>query len=201
MKTLRLPFFLALICLIISCSKSDQQNPDDNNFATVYGGKPYKGSVVGVRSAGGTETHRWEGEGRIVFIEPKADSISMVMLADFGSVGEINLKLRGAYRGTGFFAENENIKLQIKDAKIAGNVTNAAQRMLFDGSLTPERSDLVLMVEFVQGQEGFPPGSKLEMTFDTSRKVDDDDNDGGCEMRLVPIWSPSGVTMGMVPDC
>lgn len=200
MKLLPHPLLLAFICLTIACSKNDQENIDDNTFANVYGGKPYKGSVVAVRLADGTETHRWDGEGRIVFIEPTADSVSMVMLADLGSVGEINLKLRGAQRGSAFFADNENIKFQIREEKITGNVSNAAQRMAFNGSLSPERSGLVVTVEFVAGQEGFPPGSKLEMTFDTSREADGD-NGEGCTMRMVPIWSPTGVTMGMVPDC
>ncbi len=196
----QLVIYIFMLFIIMGCSRKDENQPGDNNFADLYGGNPYKGSVTGIRSEGGNQTHRWEGDGRIVLIEPTADSVSLVVMADFRDIGEVNLKFRGAYNHNSFHAESDHITFQINNQKITGIIANTDQKMSFDGTLTTEQSKLIMTIEFIQGQEGFPPGSTLEVIFDTSRKISDDD-EGGCNMRMVPILGPSGMTMGMVPDC
>jgi len=43
-------------------------------------------------------------------------------------------------------------------------------------------------------------GDKKKETM-KNKWLNDVNDTEGCQMRLVPIWSPSGMTMGMVPDC
>ncbi len=191
-----LPFLL-----LLGCSK-DNMPDQGGDFATRHGGNPFKGSVVGIRSASGAETHRWDGAGRVAFIEQTADSVSLVLMADFDAVGEVNLKIRGAYGNDSFQATGSNLDFSIANGNIQGNAASRQQQFTFTGSITPTKSILNVRVEFLEGQEGFPQGSALELAFDTAREQPDGADDGtGCNLRLVPIWSPSGVTMGMVPDC
>lgn len=199
MKALYSLILLLLTLLFASCSKDSDEHVEEHDFATLYGGNPYKGTVIGTRSISGNDTHRWEGDARIVVMEATGDSASVVVMADFADVGEINLKIRGAYHRSSFYAEGEQVDFQINNQNIKGSIANQMQKIDLNGTLTSAHSDLVMVVEFLQGQDGFPPGSKLVMTFETSRNVNE--NTAGCTMRVVPIWGPSGMTMGMVPDC
>lgn len=201
MKNSNLIWCILLFALLPGCSKDDTAITT-KDFTTLYGGRPFKGSAAGIRSQSGRETHRWGGEGRVAVIEVSRDSVSLVFMADFAEVGEVNLKIRGAYQGNGFQATGPSLDFSIVDGKISGNAVNEQQRIVFSGTIAPETSKLDMRIEFLQGQEGFPEGSVLELNLDTSREHGDSSGDGaGCNMRLVPIWSPSGMTMGMVPDC
>lgn len=191
---------MLLFTLLLGCSKDDTETAA-KDFATLYGGRPFKGSAAGIRSQSGRETHRWSGEGRVAVIEVSRDSVSLVFMADFAEVGAVNLKIRGAYRGNRFQATGPSLDFSIVDGKISGNAVNEQQRIVFSGAIAPGTSMLDMRIEFLQEQEGFPEGSVLELSLDTSREHGDGSGDGGCNMRLVPIWSPSGMTMGMVPDC
>src|SRR5690606_16388227 len=185
---------------LLGCAKEDAQPTAD--FVTVFGGTPFNGSVTGIRSVSGSETHRWDGTGSIALIETSPDSVSLVWMADFGDVGEVNLKIRGSYEQSYFQVTGPNADFHIADGKIVGRIANEQQAITFGGTMSPERSALTVRVEFLREQEGFPEGSMLDLNFDTRRNPDGGtDGGGGCDMRLVPIWGPSGMTMGMVPDC
>lgn len=74
--------------------------------------------------------------------------------------------------------------------------------MRFEGMMKKEQAKMTAQIYFKEASDPFPKGSTLSLSFDTNREVSDDDDDGsGCQMRLVPIWGPNGMTMGMVPDC
>lgn len=200
-------FYLSTIFIALAlgaCSKSDQQE-NQEDFVSIYGGKPYKGTAKGERSANGTTNYRWEGEGRVALIEQTADSVSLVFMADFDEEGEINFKVRGRYDGQHFYTADQDdpsIYFEVSEERITSNITNDVQKMQFGGRLGREKADLTMRVEFLEASGIFPAGSELELRFETARDLATDDGDGsGCSMRLVPIWSPSGVTMGMVPDC
>ena len=187
--------------LLLGCSKDDMQDSRED-FATLHGGSPFKGTTEGIRSESGRETHRWNGSGRMALIERSADSVSLVLMADFGDVGEVNLKIRGAYGTNSFQATGSNLNFRITDGKIDGKVANQQQKFDFSGTMSPTKSVLSVHIEFLEGQEGFPQGAVLEIRFETERNQDNiSDDGGGCDLRLVPIWGPSGMTMGMVPDC
>lgn len=192
--------YLFLFIFLLACSKEDPQPMED--FVTLYGGAPFKGTAVGIRSVSGSETHRWDGTGSIALIETSPDSVSLIFMADIADIGEVNLKVRGAYGRDHFQATGPDHDFSISDGKVDGHVANDQQAITFGGTMSRGQSVLAVRVEFLQGQEGFPGGSALELHFDTRRDLDDDPDGGeGCGVRLVPIWGPSGMTMGMVPDC
>lgn len=101
---------------------------------------------------------------------------------------------------------NPTIYFRIIEEQIMGSIKNSVQQMLFHGSMRKEQVSMTMQVDFVEENGPFPKGSSLNLTFETDQEVSENDGDGsGCGTRLgnrlVPIWSPSGVTMGLVPDC
>lgn len=203
MKTIHLSLVIACLLLLSGCTKDNDGEDANQNFNEVFGGKPYKGTAKGVLFQNETPIYTWDGEGRIALIEATADSVSIVFMADFGNDDEMNIKLRGKLDGAAYLMETTDPDnfFRIVDEKITGQINNAQQQMIFDGSLRRETAAMNMRVTFKEATDVFPAGSVLELTFDTRRTIDDNDDGEGCQMRLVPIWSPSGVTMGMVPDC
>ena len=202
MKKLLILFTVGL--LLASCAKDDSENSGDQTFDKLFGGKPYVGTARGVRSQPGAADYTWNGEGRIAVIEASGDSVSVVFMADFDDQGEINLKFRGKIVGPDLrleAAESESYFV-ISNEQIDGKIENAAQRMAFDGIFQRGKANMDMTVYFKQADGAFPQGSTLNLTLNTSREIPaEGDDESGCKLRLVPIWSPSGVTMGMVPDC
>lgn len=194
-------FFAAL--LLLGCGKDDHSDINREDFVSLYGGKPFKGTAIGLLSEAGQTTYTWNGEGRIALIEATTDSVSLVFIADFDDEGEINFKVRGAYDGTQYSTgRDQSSYFNVQDQQIDGLIINEDQRMTFQGKMEKEKATLNMRVEFLKETGSFPQGSLLDLTFETTREIVAGDEDGeGCQMRLVPIWSPSGVTMGMVPDC
>jgi hypothetical protein len=98
--------------------------------------------------------------------------------------------------------EISDIFFRIKDQTINGKFISEAQEMSFDGNLRRDKGQMKMVAIFKQETESFPEGTGLELNFDTSRDITENDDGGsGCQMRMVPIWGPNGMTMGMVPDC
>jgi len=195
---------LTLTLLLVGCTKEEDGEITKEDFASVYGGKPFVGTAKGIQFQDGAEYYTWNGEGRLALIETTADSVSIVFMADFASEGEINFKVRGKFEGGRFHMETEDpqIFFRVADEKISGNLDNAAQDMSFEGTMKQEKVNMVMEVLFKEENGPFAKGSSLKLSFDASRQVTGDDEDGeGCKMRLVPIWGPNGMTMGMVPDC
>mgnify|MGYP000872849668 CR=1 FL=1 len=203
MKTIHLSLLMVSVVIITSCTKDNNERGGIQNFNETFGGKPFKGTATGVRSQNGADDFTWNGEGQIALIEATADSVSMVFMANFGALGEMNFKVRGKYNHSTYLMDtgDPSIFFHIIDEKITGATNNAQQEMIFQGTLRKETASIDIHVNFKEENGPFPKGSSLELTFDTRRTIDDRDIGEGCQMRLVPIWSPSGVTMGMVPDC
>ncbi|MCL7987149.1 hypothetical protein M8998_04250 [Sphingobacterium sp. lm-10] len=200
----KLFIILTLGLLFAACAKDNTESMEDRNFNKLFGGKPYIGTARGVRSQPGTADYTWNGEGRVAVIEASGDSVSVVFMADFADEGEINLKFRGKIDGSDLRLEaaGSTSYFLITNEQIDGKIENASQSMVFDGILQRGKADMTLSVYFKQTDGAFPAGSTLNLQLNTSREIpNDEDNDAGCQMRLVPIWSPNGITMGMVPDC
>ena len=191
--------------LFLGCAKENDENTNFKNFTEEYGGKPFKGSVTQVVTGEGFEDINWNGDGMITLIEASDDSISVVFLADFGNQSEINFKMRGIVDGLNFrFEDDESASFfHVVDEKISGNSESTVQQMRFDGTMKKDQAKMTAQIYFKDANGPFPKGANLKLDFNTSREItnNDDGGDYGCQMRLVPIWSPSGVTMGMVPDC
>ena len=197
---------LFIVCIFfLGCTKENNENTTSDNFAGKYGGKPFKGSVNQVLSGEGFDDLNWNGEGMISLIESSDDSISVVFLADFGDQSEINFKMRGKVDGFNFRSENNEPTsfFRIVDEKISGNSQSAAQQMNFEGTMEKGQTKMTAKIYFKEASHPCPKGATLSLKFNTSREItgDDDGDVSGCQMKLVPIWSPTGVTMGMVPDC
>lgn len=203
MKTTHSTLLLAFMLLLTGCAKENNEQEANQNFNETFGGTPFKGTATGIRSQNGADDYTWKGEGRIALIEATADSVSMVFMADFGDLGEMNFKVRGKYDRSTYRMDttDPSIFFHIIDENISGAIKNKQQEMSFEGSLKKETASMTMRVNFKEENGPFPKGSSLKLTFDTRRTIDDGDDGEGCKMRLVPIWSPSGVTMGMVPDC
>ncbi|PRD48432.1 hypothetical protein C5745_04295 [Sphingobacterium haloxyli] len=189
--------------LFLGCTKEDGQDIEDDDFSAYYGGTPFKGTASGIRLQDDQDNYTWEGTGRVALIESSLDSVSLVFMADFGNEGEINLKMRGKTEGSAFRLETEDPSnfFRVIDGKITGSTENHLQKMFFEGSMEKEQVNMAVEVQFKEAEGAFPKGSRLRLRFNTSRNITDNDNGSGCQMRLVPIWSPNGMTMGMVPDC
>lgn len=195
---------LVLSLVLVGCSKDGDEIAPKDNFSDLFGGKPFKGTAEGVRINEGDENYTWNGEGTVAVIEASGDSVSIVFMADFGEEGDINLKMRGKVEGSNFLMESEGSAsfFRIVNEKITGDISNDAQEMNFEGTLREEQANMKVRVYFKETTGAFPKGSSLNLTFKTSREVSEDDDSGeGCQMRMVPIWGPNGMTMGMVPDC
>lgn len=203
MKATNLSLIGMFLILLSACSKDNGGQDTNQNFNETFGGKPFKGTAKGVLLEDGVESYTWNGEGRVAFIEATADSVSIVFMADFGELGETNFKVRGKYDISSYRMEptDPNIFFRIIDGKITGAIDNAQQEMSFEGTMRRETTVMHMRVNFKEENGPFSKGSTLDLTFDTRRTIDDNGDGGGCQMRLVPIWSPTGVTMGMVPDC
>ncbi len=201
--TLKIIFGLLLSLSFFGCTKDETENLNDENFVSAYGGKPFKGKAKGIRSEDGQTTYEWNGDGRIAIIETTADSASIVFMADFGKEGEINFKLRGAYSGLSYQLsdQQQNPVFMISDQRIIGEITNSEQQMIFNGSMAKNQAILNVQVKFKKETGAFPEGAVLDLTIDGERTIAEEGSGEGCQMRLVPIWSPNGITMGMVPDC
>jgi len=195
-------FMVSILCL--GCTKEDNQAQEGEDFNSLYGGIPYKGTVQGSISLDGGNELDLSGEGSIALIEDKQDSVSIVFLSDIEDLGEINIKIRGKFDQKSFYMGNENpdIYFKVVDQIINGKFVSEMQEMDFDGKLERELGQMKMIAIFKQETESFPKGTRLELDFDTRREVTENDDDGsGCQMRMVPIWGPNGMTMGMVPDC
>ena len=192
MKTIHSTLLLAFILLLTGCAKENNEQEANQNFNEIFGGTPFKGTATGIRSQNGANDYTWKGEGRIALIEATADSVSMVFMADFGDLGEMNFKVRGKYdRSTYRMATTDpSIFFRIIDENILGAIKNTQQEMSFEGSLKKETASMTMRVNFKAENGPFPSGSSLNLTFDTNRTIEDGDNSEGCKMRLVPIWSP-----------
>ncbi|WP_353126320.1 hypothetical protein [Parapedobacter pyrenivorans] len=190
--------------LLIGCSKDESKVIENDNFETLYGGRPYVGTARSIRSQQNVADYTWNGEGRVAVIESNNDSISVVFMADFDDEGEINLKFRGKMHGSELRleAEGSDNYFVISQEEIEGQFENAGQSMAFDGVFQRGKVDLNVNVLFKQTNGAFAAGSTLNLQLNTSREIPTEgDNGPGCNMRLVPIWGPAGMTMGMVPDC
>ncbi|WP_156309500.1 hypothetical protein [Sphingobacterium endophyticum] len=189
--------------LLLGCAKDDDPPRENEDFNSLYGGIPYKGTVQGLISLKGNKLNL-SGVGTIALFEDSKDSVSIVFLADIDDLGEINIKIRGRFDRESFYMEKENsdIFFRIMDQTIDGKFISEVQEMSFGGNLRVDKSQMKMVAIFKQETESFPEGTRLELNFDTSRKIRENDDDGsGCQMRMVPIWGPNGMTMGMVPDC
>lgn len=189
--------------LLLGCAKDDGPARKNEDFNSLYGGIPYKGTVQGRMSLEGNRLDL-SGDGTIAIIEDAKDSVSIVFLADIDDLGEINIKIRGRFDRESFYMEKENsdIFFRIMDQTINGKFISEAQEMSFDGNLRRDKCQMKMVAIFKQETESFPEGTGLELNFDTSRDITENDDGGsGCQMRMVPIWGPNGMTMGMVPDC
>lgn len=194
----------ALLFILGSCSKEKSNDIHPDTFKSLYGGKPFQGSATALLEREDFDDLIWEGDATVALIEPSDDSVSMVFLGDFGNKSEINFKLRGKTEGSHFRLEgtNSNIFFQINDEKITGNLDNGVQKISFEGTMGKERAKVTAHILFKKASDPFPKGAVLKLELDARREIVGDEEDGpGCQMRLVPIWGPSGMTMGMVPDC
>src|SRR5690606_9114913 len=190
--------------LLLGCTKEDDQVRESEDFSSLYGGIPYKGTVRGSLLLEGGNKLDLSGAGSIALIEDTRDSVSIVFLSDIEDLGEINIKIRGKYDRKSFYTGNENsdIYFKITDQTINGEFISETQEMTFDGRLEREQRQMKMLAVFKKETESFPKGTRLELNFNTSRDVTENDSGGsGCQMRMVPIWGPNGMTMGMVPDC
>lgn len=192
-----------VIVMLTGCGKSEQALPVGDRFGDQFGGMPYLGDATGELFIDGSLMYTWDGEATVSAIEQTADSVSLVFQADFGDEGEINLKIRGRDQHGNFLLEETGAVLRIIDGAISGSFENAAQTISFSGDADKRYVFANIDVLFNQSTDVFPAGSTLKLAFHTSRDVEvEHPGDGnGCQMRLVPIWSPNGMTMGMVPDC
>lgn len=196
-------FFAAMLLFALGCAKDEGVADRSDNFIESYGGTPFKGEAKGIRSVNGEANYTWTGDGRIVLMESTADSVSILFMADFGDEGEINFKVRGAHRDLNFQAggEDPTQAFTVNDGQLRGKIINQDQSIDFNGDLQREKAIVHMHVEFLEETGVFPANAVLDLHFDTQRKAAEADDTEGCQMRLVPIWSPSGMTMGMVPDC
>jgi hypothetical protein len=193
--------FLCIILLLLSagCSKENVNNKD---FATTYGGKPYKGDVRVELFENGTSLNTWNGDGRIAVIEAEADSVSIVFMADYGTTGEVNFKVRGKYDQMNYMmGDQQPSYFKVNGKTIDGKIFTADQNFNFTGTIENERVNMTMQVEFLKDLNGFKQGDRLDLNFNTTRDISEGNSTEGCQMRMVPIWSPNGMTMGMVPDC
>ncbi len=195
------PFTLLMaIALLAGCGKDESEQLVGGRFGEQFGGTPYRGDATGELMIDGELAYVWEGTATISAIEQTADSVSLVFQANFGDEGEVNLKMRSRDHYGNFLLENPDAVLQIVDGAISGKIENAAQTIALSGDIRDRHALADMEILFNQRTDVFPAGSTLTLAFRTSREVEHTDGDG-CAMRLVPIWSPSGMTMGMVPDC
>ncbi|WP_433895863.1 hypothetical protein [Sphingobacterium mizutaii] len=193
---------LIVSILFLGCNKDDDPARGREDFNSLYGGIPYKGTVRGSIALEGDKLDL-SGDGTIALIEETKDSVSVVFLADIDDLGEINIKIRGRIDRESFYMEKENSEIffRITDNAINGKFFSEVQEMTFDGNLSRETVHMKMTAIFKQATDSFPKGTRLELDFDSSRKVTENDDGTGCQMRMVPIWGPNGMTMGMVPDC
>lgn len=198
---------LVHVCFLLffaGCTKEGDHTGDGEDFNSRYGGIPYKGTVHGHISLDEGGTLDLSGDGSIALIEATGDSVSIVFLSDIDDIGEINIKIRGEFDSQTFHLEKESSGLyfRIVDHIISGKFISETQDMAFEGKLEQEIGRMKMVATFKEETESFPMGTRLELNFDTSRKITENDDDGsGCQMRMVPVWGPNGMTMGMVPDC
>ncbi len=185
-----------------SCSKDSSESEQDS-FIIQYGGKPYKGESTGDFYTNGERRQSWNGSATIALIEVEGDSVSMYIGADFGNDSKLNFKIRGKQEGLDYSREKgDKDHFAIRGDQITGYFENPDQIMQFNGKMEKGQARISAKVTFLRTSGVFPKGSELNLSFDTSRKIEKPgENDEGCQMRMVPIWSPSGMTMGMVPDC
>ena len=200
-------FAVALVTIgFMGCSKNEKSPPAPSGFGDQYDGTPYRGDATGKLFTDGSLQYTWEGNATVSAIEQTADSISLVFQADFGDEGEINLKIRGQDRDGNFLLENPDEVFRVIDNDIFGQFENDAQAVSFSGDFRERHVFADVDVLFHEDTDVFPAGSTLKLAFRATREIAVEDpgtsNGGnGCTLRLVPVWSPSGMTMGMVPDC
>ena len=208
MKAIILSVFaiVASAMMFVSCSKSEKPQSTPDSFGSQYGGTPYRGDATGKLFTDGSLQYTWEGNATVSAIEQTADSVSLVFQADFGDEGEITLKIRGRDHNGSFLLENPNEVFRIVNNDIFGELENDSQMLSFSGDFRERHVFADVDVLFHEDTGVFPAGSTLKLAFRTTREIAVEDpgtsNGGnGCTLRLVPVWSPSGMTMSMVPDC
>ena len=195
------------ILVFMGCSKDEKSQPTQNRFGDQFGGTPYLGDATGKLFVDGSLQYTWEGTATVSAIEQTADSISVVFQANFGDEGEINLKIRGQDHDGNLLFESGEDAFRIIDSDITGQFDNETQALSFSGDFRERHVFADVDVLFHESTDVFPAGSTLKLAFRATREIAVDappntpDSGNGCTLRLVPVWSPSGLTMGMVPDC
>lgn len=189
------------IAMLVGCSKDENEQLSKGRFGEQFGGTPYRGNATGELFVDDELIYVWEGTATVSAIEQTADSVSLVFQANFGDEGEVNLKMRGRDYDGDFLLENPDAVLRVIDGTISGRLENPAQTIALSGDVHDRYVNADIEVLFNQSTEVFPAGSTLKLAFRTAREVEHTGGGDGCAMRLVPIWSPNGMTMGMVPDC
>ena len=201
---MRMIVLLIMSTLFLGCAKENDQTNQDEDFTAFYGGIPYKGTVSGRVSIDGGNNLDLSGKGSIALIEATKDSVSIVFMSNIDRLGEINIKIPGKFDRKSFYMEDENplIYFKIIEQNIDGKSISDSQEMTFEGKMEKTRGQMKMVAVFKKETESFPKGTRLELNFDTNRDISNSNGDvGGCGTRLVPVWSPNGVVMGMVPDC
>ena len=208
MRAIILFTFATVLAFVVfmGCSKDEKPHTSQSSFGDQFGGTPYRGDATGKLFINGSLQYTWEGNATVSAIEQTTDSISLVFQANFGDEGEINLKIRGQDDNGNFLLESPGTVFRIIDNDIFGQFENDAQTLSFSGDFRERHVFADVDVLFIESTDVFPAGSTLTLAFRATREIavdaPDTPNDGnGCTMRLVPVWSPSGLTMGMVPDC
>ncbi len=189
----------------MACQKNDSDDLSNQNFYGLYGGRPYRGAAKAVINAPTVDRDVvLDGDGRIALMDSSGDSVSIVFMADFGQQGEVNLKLRGKINGADFHmgdSDRQNF-FNVRGEAMDGKVINAIHEMAFSGKMRRDQTSMRCEVNFKEADGIFPKGSTLHLTFETSRKIPSSSDEGtGCQTRVVPIWGPNGMSMGIVPDC
>lgn|GEM_PF-801169 len=202
--TIKLSHFLYLIATILvmgGCSKDNSEGDGKDSFISAYDGTPFRGTSKGMVVIGNS-SRTWNGKSSIALTDIKADSASMVFRADFGDDATINFMLRGREQGMSLISDaSATSNFRIADRNISGKVNNPSQEIVLEGTSSANKIFMTMKVTFKEETDGFPKGTVLTVSFDAERESGDGNGGEGCQLRMVPIWGPNGMTMGMVPDC
>ncbi|TXK52143.1 hypothetical protein FVR03_01605 [Pontibacter qinzhouensis] len=194
-------FFWCMLLLLLGCNRDEEAT---ETFIQKVDGEPYKGTASIQVNTGKGPGNTIEGTTSFQLMDVKGDSATIAITTKLPNNNTLNLKIKGKQDGQAWQSGEKELTFHVSaQGIISGETTTPQEKFKFDGSLS--ETNLVLkthIVQLVQVDE-FPAGTELMIMHNAQRELKQGGNgsSGGCNLVLRPISTPTGLVMGMVPEC
>ncbi|MFT2007887.1 hypothetical protein ACMA1I_04365 [Pontibacter sp. 13R65] len=189
------------LLLLLSCKKDYAA---EQTFIQKYNGEPYKGTAAVTINTGASPGNTVNGTSSAQLMEVRGDSATVVITTKLSNINSLNLKIKGKQDKEVWSSAEGELNLQISpQGIISGQTTTQQEQYDFEGSMTETNFILKMHVVQLKQIDNLPAGTQLTVTYNAQREKHENSSGGkgNCRTVVRPISTPTGVVMGMVPEC